>query len=278
MSRLEGKVAYITGVARGQGRSHAVRMAEEGADIIGFDICSRLATQTYPEATKEDLAETVRLVESTGRRMVFGIGDVRDLRAQVETVQMGIKELGRLDVVVANAGICTFGRTWELTEEQWEEMIDIDLSGVWRTVKATVPEMLRQQTGGSIILVSSQSGLAGFHGQAHYCAAKHGIIGMMKTLAQEVGPDHIRVNALCPTTVNTVMFNNPMMKDIFCPDLVNPSEEEFLRRASALNCFGIPYIEPDDVSEAVLYLASDASRFMTGTSFLLDAGCLAKPA
>jgi NAD(P)-dependent dehydrogenase (short-subunit alcohol dehydrogenase family) len=191
---------------------------------------------------------------------------------------MGIAELGRLDVVVANAGICTFGRTWELTEEQWEEMIAIDLSGVWRTVKATVPDMLRQQTGGSIILISSQSGLAGFHGQAHYCAAKHGIIGMMKTLAQEVGPDNIRVNALCPTTVNTVMFNNPMMKDIFCPDLDNPSEEEFLRRASALNCFGIPYIEPDDVSEAVLYLASDASRFMTGTSFLLDAGCLAKPA
>src|ERR1700729_576301 len=202
MGKLDGKVAFITGAARGQGRSHAQRLAAEGADIIAVDICEQLETP-YTGATPEDLAETVRIVESLDRGIVARKADVRDSASLEAAVNEGVAELGRLDIVVANAGICSFGPVEELTEESWMQMIDINLSGCWRTAKAAIPSL---NDGGSIILTSSAAGLRGYPGLAHYVTAKHGLIGLMRAMAHELGPRRIRVNCVNPTQVETDML------------------------------------------------------------------------
>jgi SDR family mycofactocin-dependent oxidoreductase len=268
---MEGKVALVTGAARGQGRSHAVRLAQEGADIIAVDICQQLETVPYPMATPEDLAETARLVEELDRRVVARQADVRDFDALQAATQAGISELGRLDVVAANAGISTQGVLWELTEQQWGEMQDVCLAGVWRTIKATVPQMIEQGDGGSIVLTGSTASLKGFAGVGHYTAAKHGVIGLMRSLVNEVRPHSIRVNTVIPTSTNTPMIQNEAMRTLFGVAADAPLED-FAQAFQAMHTLPVPWAEPVDISNAVLFLASEEARYVTGTILQVDAG------
>ena len=275
MGRMKGKVAFVTGAARGQGRSHAVRFAEEGADIIAIDICEQLSTVPYPMATPGDLAETAKAVEALDRRIVARQADVTDFEAVKRTVDEGVAELGRLDVVCANAGISTMGLTWELTEEQWNEMIDVNLGGVWRTVKATIPVLIDQDEGGSIIITGSTASLKGFAGVPHYSAAKHGVVGLMRALVNEVSRYNIRVNTVIPTSTNTPMIQNNMMRELFqvAPDA---SLEDYGQAFQAMHTLPAPWAEPRDISNAVLWLASDESRYCTGDILQVDCGFHAK--
>ncbi|MBM7519891.1 mycofactocin-coupled SDR family oxidoreductase [Nocardioides nitrophenolicus] len=274
--RVAGMVALVTGAARGQGRSHAVRLAEEGADLILVDRCADLPEVPYPLATRADLDETVRQVEALGRRAVAYVADVRDAPGLTEAVDDGVDRLGRLDVVCANVGVNAPAPAHEITEEQWQTVVDIDLGGTWRTVKAAIPHLLRQGTGGSVVLTSSAAGLKGYANIAHYTAAKHGINGLMKTLAQELAPHRIRVNSLNPTQVDTPMIMNDPMYRLFCPGLEAPGREDFAPVSQAMNALPTPWVESRDVSNAVLFLASDESRYITGVALPVDAGVLVK--
>jgi (+)-trans-carveol dehydrogenase len=276
MGRVEGKVAFITGAARGQGRSHAVRLAEEGADIIGIDACGRVGTTSYPPSTSADLEETVRLVEKHGRQMVATEADVRnydDLKAALDD---GVRELGRLDIVAANAGIVTYGPAHELEEHVWQEMIDVNLTGVWHTCKAAIPHLISGDRGGSIIITTSISGLTGLPNVAHYVASKHGCVGLMKTLVNELGRYSIRVNTLHPTNVNTDMFHNDETYRLFQPDSPNPTREAATEAAYGMHVLPIPWVEPGDLANALLFLASDEARYITGATLPVDAGALQK--
>ena len=274
MGRVEGKVAFITGAARGQGRSHALRLAEEGADIIAVDICADLATVPYPGATDADLAETVRQVEALDRRIVAQQADVRDLAALQRAADEGLSQFGHIDIVCANAGIASFGPSLELTEEVWQEVVDINLTGVWKTVKATAPAMVERGEGGSIILTSSIAGLIAFPHLAHYTAAKHGVTGLMRTLAVELAPHHIRVNSVHPTTVDTPMVANEPVWGLFLGGIEGATREQAAEGMKALNAMPVPWVEAVDISNAVLYLASDESRYVTGTTTVIDAGAM----
>ena len=276
MGRVEGKVALVTGAARGQGRSHAVRLAEEGADIIAIDVCEQIATVEYPLSSEEDLKETARLVEALGRRIMTVKADVRDGAAMQAVVADGLAEFGRLDIVSANAAIWSANKTWELTQQQWDDMIDVNLTGVWQTLKAVVPSMIEAGNGGSIIITSSNGGVRGFENLAHYVAAKHAVVGLTRTLANEVGRHFIRVNNIQPTSVNTNMIHHQGVYDLFFPDSPNPTPEQFNSALQALNVIPVPYIEPRDVSNALLWLASDEARYVTGISLPVDAGSLQK--
>jgi SDR family mycofactocin-dependent oxidoreductase len=194
---LEGKVALVSGAARGQGRSHAVRLAEEGAEIIAFDICHDVDSVLYPLSTREDLDETVAEVEKQDRRIVAGEADVRDLASVQAVVDRGVAELGRLDIVCANAGIVSMAaNAWTLSEEAWDDMIAVNLSGVWKTCRAAIPAMIEAGNGGSIAITSSTAGLRGMAGIAHHASSKHGVVGLARTLAHELAPYHIRVNTV----------------------------------------------------------------------------------
>ena len=277
MGRVEGKVAFITGAARGQGRSHAIRLAQEGADIIAIDLTSQISTVPYGLSTPDDLAETVRLIEALDRRIVATQADVRDFGAVKAALDDGVAQLGKLDIVSANAGIASFAPADELTEEQWQDMIDVNLTGVWHATKAATPH-LRAAGGGSMILTSSALGLKGIANSAHYVAAKHGIVGLMRTLALELAPDWIRVNSVHPTMVNTDMIQNESTYALFAPDLA-PEErtrEALAPRFQTLNALAIPWVEPVDISNAVLFLASDEARYITGVTLPVDAGWLVK--
>ncbi|QBJ96895.1 NAD(P)-dependent oxidoreductase [Rhodococcus sp. ABRD24] len=274
--RVAGKVAFVTGAARGQGRAHAVRLAEEGADIIALDICADIDGVPYPLGTPEELEETAALVEATGRTIVTRTADVRDYLSVEETVSAGLDAFGRIDIVCANVGINIPGAAHELSEKQWHTVIDIDLTGTWRTVKAAVPHMITAGAGGSIIMTSSAAGLRGYGNIAHYTAAKHGVNGLMKTLAQELAPHRIRVNTVNPTQVDTPMIMNDPMYRLFCPGSDSPTREEFAPVSQAMNALPVPWVEPVDVSNAVLFLASDESRYITGVALPVDAGVLVK--
>jgi (+)-trans-carveol dehydrogenase len=206
--RVEGKVAFITGAARGQGRSHAVRLAQEGADIIAVDLCDQVDSVPYQMATPEDLADTVKQVEALDRRIVATKADVRDYGALKKALDDGVAQLGRLDIVSANAGIASFGRAEELPEQTWQDMIDTNLTGVWHAAKAAIPHLIAGGRGGSIVLTSSAAGLKAYANVAHYVSAKHGVVGLMRTLALELAPHMIRVNSLHPTQVDTDMIMN----------------------------------------------------------------------
>jgi SDR family mycofactocin-dependent oxidoreductase len=274
--RLAGKVALVTGAARGQGRSHAVRFAEEGADVIAIDLCSDLDNVPYPLATLADLDETVRVVEALGRRVVARQADVRDIDALRSAVDEGVAELGRLDVVCANAGVNNPAPAHELAESVWSAVVDVDLSGVWRTCKLAIPHIVAGQRGGAIVLTSSAAGLKGYANIAHYTAAKHGVNGLVKTLAQELAPHRIRVNSVNPTQVDTPMIMNEPMFALFCPDVPNPTRADFARVSQAMHLLPIPWVEPRDVSNTVLFLASDEARYITGVALPVDAGVLIK--
>lgn len=274
--RVEGKVALITGAARGQGRSHAVRLAEEGADIIALDVCEDIETSVIPLASDDDLTETAKLVEDLDRRILTRKADVRDLAAQQAVVDEGMSEFGRLDIVSANAGIAGFGPAHELTEQQWEEMLAVNITGVWKTCRAVIPAMIEAGNGGSIILTSSTAGLMGLANTAHYTAAKHGVVGLMRTLANELAPHMIRVNSVHPTTVATDMIHNEAVYDLFRPDLGHPTLDDAKDAFLTLNMLPIPWVEARDISNAVLWLASDEARYVTGVTLPVDAGSTQK--
>jgi SDR family mycofactocin-dependent oxidoreductase len=277
MGRVEGKVAFVTGAARGQGRSHALRLAQEGADIIAVDIAAQIDSVPYPMSTPDDLAETVRQVEALDRRIVATQADVRDFGALKAALDDGVAQLGRLDIVAANAGIFSFGTLEELDDATWEDMIGVNLTGVWHAAKAAIPH-LRASGGGSIVLTSSTAGLMAIPNIGHYTSAKHGVVGLMRTLALELAPDMIRVNSVHPTTVNTDMIQNAATYALFAPDLPEDqrTKEVVGERFASLNALPIPWVEPVDISNAVLWLASDEARYVTGATLPVDAGSLQK--
>jgi (+)-trans-carveol dehydrogenase len=275
--RVEGKVAFITGAARGQGRAHAVRLASEGADIIAVDICKKIDTvDKIAASTPEDLAETADLVKGHNRRIYTAEVDVRDYEALKAAVDAGVEQLGRLDIIVANAGIGNGGQTLDKTSEtDWTAMIDINLGGVWKTVKAGVPHILEGGRGGSIILTSSVGGLKAYPHTGHYVAAKHGVVGLMRTFAVELGAQNIRVNSVHPTNVNTPLFMNEGTMKLFRPDLENPGPEDMKVVGQLMHTLPIGWVEPEDIANAVLFLASDEARYITGVTLPVDGGsCL----
>ena len=276
VGRVEGTVALITGAARGQGRSHAVRLAAEGADIIAIDICKQIDSVQIPMSTPGDLAETADLVKGLGRRIVTAEVDVRDYAALKAAVDSGVEQLGRLDIIVANAGIGNGGQTLDKTsEEDWTDMIDINLSGVWKTVKAGVPHILEAGRGGSIILTSSVGGLKAYPHTGHYVSAKHGVVGLMRAFAVELGQHSIRVNSVHPTNVNTPMFMNEATMKMFRPDLEHPGPEDMKVIGMMMHTLPIGWVEPEDISNAVVFLASDEARYITGVTLPVDGGsCL----
>lgn len=272
MSRsLEGRVAFITGVARGQGRSHAVRLAQQGAHIIGIDICADIAANHYPMASRAELDETVELVESAGGKMLATVADVREFDQVKAAVDVGVEQFGRLDIVLANAGISPVGfRELSIEEElaQWKAAIGVNLDGAYHAAFATIPHLIAGNRGGSIIFTSSTAGLKGFGGMQGgglaYAASKHGIVGLMRTLANALAPMSIRVNTIHPTAVNTMMAVNPAMTAFLenypggGPHLQNPMP--------------VGMLEPEDVSAAVAFLVSDEAKYVTGVAFPVDAG------
>jgi SDR family mycofactocin-dependent oxidoreductase len=275
--RVEGKVAFVSGAARGQGRSHAVRLAEEGADIIAVDICGPIDNLAYPHSTPEDLAETVELVKAQNRRIVAAEVDVRDYDGLKALVDSGVEQLGRLDIIVANAGVGTDGRKLhKIRENVWQDMIDINLSGVWHTVKAGVPHILSGGRGGSIVLTSSVGGRKAYPNTGHYIAAKHGVIGLMRAFAVELGQHMIRVNSVLPSQVSTTMVMNDSTYRLFRPDLPNPGPDDFAPISQMMHTLPVPWVDAIDISNAVLFLASDESRYITGVSLPVDAGALLK--
>ncbi|MET4165826.1 SDR family mycofactocin-dependent oxidoreductase [Gordonia terrae] len=272
MGKLEGKVAFITGAARGQGRSHAIRLAQEGADIIAVDVSQQVETVPYDTARPGDLEETVREVEALDRRIIATEADVRDLSALKQAADDGVAQLGRIDIVLANAGISTMAPTLEMDETMWQTMIDINLTGVWKTVRAAAPHIVAGGRGGSIVLTSSLAAMWANENIAHYSAAKAGLIGMMQVLAKELAPQSIRVNTVHPTTVATEMILNDATYKLFRPDIEQPTRADFEEAARELNRLPVSMVEPVDISNAVLYLVSDDGRYVTGTTHVVDAG------
>jgi SDR family mycofactocin-dependent oxidoreductase len=260
--RFEGQVVFVTGAARGQGRAEAVRFAAEGADIIALDICADLSTTAYPGPVPEDLAETARLVESYDRRAVTSIADVRDFRAVKAALDQGVAELGRLDVVVANAGMTTIGQAWEIPLENWDVTIGVNLTGAYYTARAAIPVMIEQGTGGAIVFTSSVAGLRGLPLLADYVAAKHGVTGLAKTLANELGKYRIRVNTVHPHGVDTDL--KPGMRAVIEAD---PGLIPFY-----LGVLPDPVSEAEDIAAAVAWLASYEARHVTGIQLPVDLG------
>ncbi|MCC9196869.1 mycofactocin-coupled SDR family oxidoreductase [Arthrobacter sp. zg-Y820] len=275
MGTLEGKVAFITGAARGQGRSHALRLAREGADIIAVDLCGPVdsVTDFYPPATPEDLKETVRQVEALDRRIVAMEADVRDIEALTAAVNQGVAQLGRLDIVVANAGIFTFGPdTHKVDEQSWQDLMDINVTGVWHTYKAAAEHLIASGAGGSVVIISSLAGFKGLANVAAYTTTKHAVVGLMKSLANELGPLGIRVNTIHPNSVDTLMVKNRKTYQLFRPELDDPQAADAEAAFAGTNPMGKAWIEPEHVSNAVAWLASDQSFYVTGGQIPVDAG------
>jgi SDR family mycofactocin-dependent oxidoreductase len=275
--RVAGKVAFVSGAARGQGRSHAVRLAQEGADIIAIDICRPIENVVYPAATPADLAETADLVKGYDRRIVTAEVDVRDFDALKAAVDSGVEQLGRLDIIVANAGIGNGGnKLHKIREDVWQDMMDVNLSGVWKTVKAGVPHLIEGGRGGSIVMTGSVGSHKALAHTGHYIAAKHGVLGLTRSFAVELGHHSIRVNSVHPSQVNTPMTMNDVTFRLFRPDLENPGPEDFAPFSQMTHTLPVPWVEAGDVSNAVLFLVSDESRYITGVSLPVDAGALLK--
>ena len=275
---LEGRVAFVTGAARGQGRAHAVRLASEGADIVAVDVCGPVSdTITYPAATSEDLAETASAVEATGRKVLAREVDIRDLAAQQQVVADTIEQFGRLDVVVANAGVLSWGRMFEMSEEQWDSVIDVNLNGTWRTLRATVPAMIEAGNGGSIIVVSSSAGLKATPGNSHYAASKHGLVAITNSLALEVGEYGIRVNSIHPYSIDTPMVEPDAMMEIFgkYPTYIHSFSPMPFHPVNHEGKKGLQeFMTAEEVSDVVTWLASDASATISGSQIAVDRGTM----
>jgi SDR family mycofactocin-dependent oxidoreductase len=268
---LDGKVAFITGAARGQGRAEAVRLASDGANIIAIDICDQIASVPYPMATPDDLAATVKLVEDTGARIVAREADVRDQSSLATTVQAGIDELGRIDIVVANAGIAPM----ESGRDGWRDVIDVNLTGVHNTVEVAMPRLIEQGDGGSIVLISSAAGLVGIGGgdpgSLGYTAAKHGLVGLMRAYANHLAPHSIRVNSIHPAGVNTPMIDNDHTRQWIANVIANSK-----RPPDMGNAMPVTVLEVEDIAAAVAWLVSDEARYITGVTLPVDAGYVNK--
>jgi SDR family mycofactocin-dependent oxidoreductase len=267
MAGLQGKVAFITGAARGQGRAEAIRLASDGANIIAVDICDQIASVPYPMATPDDLAATVKLVEDTGARIVAQQADVRDQQSLKTALQAGLDEFGRVDIVVANAGIAPM----MAGADGWRDVVDVNLTGVYHTVEAARPTMVEQGDGGSIVLISSAAGLIGIGGDdpggLGYTASKHGVVGLMRSYANILAPHSIRVNSIHPTGVNTPMINNEHTR-AWLEKLVAESETPI----DMGNAMPVEALEPEDIAAAVAWLVSDDARYVTGITLPVDAG------
>jgi SDR family mycofactocin-dependent oxidoreductase len=278
MGRMDGKVALVTGAARGQGRSHALALAREGADVVAFDIASDIASVQYGLATKEDLDATARDIEALDRRVVSVVGDTRVQADLDAAVARGIAELGGIDVLVANAGIWGVRPLLEISDEEWHDSIDVNLTGNFRSTRAVVPHMI-ERGGGSIVYIASVAGLVGGVPYAHYTAAKHGVVGLMRTAAIEFGPHRIRCNAICPGFVDTDLTDWQGVYDMIAgtgPGTGTSAD----RAASAAHqsaLAGRGMIAPSSISKAVLYLASDDAEDVTGTTLVVDDGAIALP-
>jgi SDR family mycofactocin-dependent oxidoreductase len=274
--RHAGKVALISGGARGQGREIAVRLAREGADIATFDLCDRPATSQYPGATRDELEETAKLVRETGRRCVTAVADVRDHEAVAGFVADAVAELGRLDVVCANAGLVTWVPFLELTPEQWAEVMDINVTGVYNTVQPALRHMV-EHGGGSIVITSSVNGVEPGESIGHYTASKHAVLGLTKNLALEFGPANVRVNAVMPSAVNTTMGNNATnLKWIFGRD--DATEDDYLAATRQWHILrNTPALHPSAVADVVSWLCGDDARYITGAAVPVDGGHLVLP-
>jgi len=275
MGRLDGKVALVTGAGRGIGRSHCIRLAEEGADIIAVDLCRPVQSVSYPGSTGDDLEETAKYVAEFGGRVVTARADVRDVGALRRAVDDGVAELGRLDIVVANAGILNMTPLTE-TDDGWQDVIDVNVTGTWHTCKVTIPHLVDGGRGGSITLMSSIMGLKGFPGVAAYVTSKHAVVGLMRTLAAELAPHWIRVNTVHPTQVDTPMIMNEPTFRILRPDLEHPTKQQAAEVWQTLNALPLPWVEPIDISNVLVFLASDEARYITGVTLPVDAGCTIK--
>lgn len=278
MGTLEGKVAFVTGAARGQGRSHALRLAQEGADIIAVDLCGQIGTTPYAMATPEDLAQTVKEVEALDRRIIATQADVRDAAALTTAVNDGVAQLGRLDIVAANAGIVSFSPAEDMSDEMWDDMIGTNLTGVFKTVRAAIPHLKANPGGGSVVLTSSTAGIMGMGNLAHYVSAKHGVVGLMKVLAIELAPNMIRVNSVHPTTVDTDMVMNQGTFDLFRPDMApgTATRDDVGKAFLRLNLLPVKWVEAIDISNAVAWLCSEQARYITGVQLPIDAGSVIK--
>jgi SDR family mycofactocin-dependent oxidoreductase len=266
---LQGRVAFVTGAARAQGRAHAVRLARDGADVIALDICAAASSSvTYAPATPEDLAETVRLVEAEGRKVLAREVDIRDDAALKLLVADGVEQFGRLDIVVANAGVLGWGRLWELTDEQWDTVIGVNLTGTWRTLRATVPAMIEAGNGGSIVMVSSSAGLKATPGNGHYSASKHGVTALTNSLALEVGEYGIRVNSIHPYSIDTPMVEPEVMMKIFA------EHPGYLHSFPPMPLQPKGFMTADEVADVVVWLAGDGAAALTGTQVHVDKGAL----
>jgi SDR family mycofactocin-dependent oxidoreductase len=273
---LQGKVALITGAARGQGRSHAVRLARDGADIVACDLCEDVASAPYGLGTEGGLGETVEAVEELDRQILARPADVRSLASMEGLVADGLARFGRIDIVLANAGITSFAPSWELTEAQWDDLIGINLTGAWKTTRAAIPAMIEAGEGGAIVLTGSTASFWGIGNCGHYVAAKHGVLGLARTMANELAPHFIRVNTVCPTTVDTEMIQHEEAYRLFNPELENPGREDMAEKCMAMQSMPIPWVEPGDVSAAIAWLVSDEARYVTGIALPVDGGALAK--
>ncbi|HZC51231.1 MAG TPA: mycofactocin-coupled SDR family oxidoreductase [Mycobacterium sp.] len=271
MGKLDGKVALITGGARGQGRSHAVTFAREGADIVICDLVSQIETVPYTMSNPDDLTETVKLVEEHDQRCVAMPADVRDTEQVNAVAERAIAEFGHIDILLANAGIVAPVPFVDIGDDQWADMVDTDLGGVFKSMRAVAPHMIEQRSG-RIIATSSMVGKTGVPGLAHYVAAKWGVIGLVKSAALEFGQYGITVNAVCPTNVDTQMIQNPAMYSLFAPDIENPGREDVIPGFTSLNALPIPWVQVQDISEGMLYLAAESGRYITGETLTIAAG------
>lgn len=274
MGRMDGKVAFVTGAAHGQGRSHAVRLAEEGADIIAIDICEDIASVPYVLGTMAELEETAAMVEKLDRRVVIRKADVRDKAQIVDAVEAGVGELGHLDAVVANAGIWSEGPILDTSEETYLDAIGVMQNGPYFTCQATIPHLM--ENGGSIAITSSTAGSKGFPYLSHYTMAKHAVVGLMRSLANELGEHMIRVNCVMPTSTLTPMIDNDYVWKLFSPEIAEPTLEDFGAKLQAWHSMPVPYNDPVDISNAILYLVSDEGRHVTGITLPVDCGFLEK--
>ncbi|NHU47195.1 mycofactocin-coupled SDR family oxidoreductase [Rhodococcus sp. A14] len=272
MHDLTGKVALVTGAARGQGRSHATFLAESGADVIVLDICRQVATVPYPTSTAEDLDETIGLVEKYGQRAYRLECDVRDPSAVTEGVERAVRDLGRLDIAVLNAGVCEITAAESITPEQWNTVVGTNLSGAFFSAQAASKHIVDGGRGGSMVFIGSASTLTPVESMVHYIASKHGVVGVAKALAKELARHQIRVNVIHPTNCDTPMIQNSMIYDLFAPDVDQPTRHSVEPVFQTLAALDTPWVDPADISRAVLYLVGESGRFVTGTQLEVTAG------